>query len=56
MCYHKLYQALLEEGNLPEYFTSIWEKDKKLFKEEQEELEKSFLNFDTIIDDEEYTD
>ncbi len=56
MSYHKLYLALLEEDNLPEYFTGIWEKDKKRFAEEQEELENSFLNFDTIIDDEEYTD
>jgi hypothetical protein len=56
MNYKLLYQALLEEDNLPEYFTGIWEKDKKLFTEEQEELEDSFLNFDTIIEDEEYSD
>lgn len=57
MSYHRLYQALLEEDNLPEYFTGIWDKDKKLFTEEQEELENNILNFDTLIDDEqEYTD
>lgn len=56
MCYHKLYQALLEEKNIPDNFTGIWEKDKKIFTEEQIELENNFLNFDTIIEDEEYTD
>lgn len=56
MHYHKLYQALLQEENLPDYYTGIWEKDKKFFIEEQEELENNILNFDIIIEDEEYTD
>lgn len=56
MQYKLLYEALLSEDNLPEYYTGIWEKDKKFFIEEQEEMEGNILNFDTIIDDEEYTD
>jgi hypothetical protein len=56
MSYHKLYLALLSEDNLPDYYTGSWEKDKKFFIEEQEELENNILNLDTIIDDEEYLD
>jgi hypothetical protein len=57
MQYKLLYESLLSEDNLPDYYTGIWEKDKKFFIEEQEEMENNILNFDTIIDDsEEYTD
>lgn len=57
MQYKLLYESLLSENNLPDYYTGIWEKDKKFFIEEQEEMESNILNFDTIIDDsEEYTD
>lgn len=57
MNYKLLYESLLKEKNLPNYYSGIWEKDKKLFIEEQEELENNILNFDTIIDEaDEYTD
>lgn len=56
MSHQLLYESLLSEDNLPNYYTGIWEKDKKLFTEEQEELENNILNFDTIIEDEEYID
>lgn len=56
MNYRLLYESLLKEENLPNYYSRIWEKDKKFFIEEQEELENNILNFDTIIDDEEYSD
>ena len=57
MSYKLLYESLLEEDNLPDYYTGIWEKDKKFFIEEQEELENNIINFDTIIDEaDEYID
>ena len=56
MQYKLLYEALLQEKNLPNYYIGNWEKDKKLFIEEQEELENNIINFDTIVEDEEHTD
>lgn len=56
MQYKLLYKSLLEEGNLPNYYTGIWEEDKKSFIKEQEDLENNIINFDIILEDEEYID
>jgi hypothetical protein len=52
MEYKLLYESLIEDGNLPNYYKGIWEKDEKLFIEEQEELENNILNFNVLLDDE----
>ena len=51
MSYKKLYEVLLESGELQDFcqdMTGVWEKDKKSFIEQQTELEN--LTKDFIVD------
>lgn len=60
MSYKKLYEVLLESGELQDFcpnMTGVWEKDKKSFIEQQEELESLTKDFTVDIDgEEEYID